>query len=250
MNLAFRSENHRLGRWPLLDVLRTLALLNMLAFYVLLDLQLVRGLAADGEWLRWAKLWQQLICSAFIVLSGMCFAMGRDHLRRGLELNLLGLAVTAFTWLFTPEHAVYYGVLTFLGMAMWLSHYVKRYLLELPAMTAMVMCYVSYSLFRNLDSGVMRCSGKIVLHWPQWLYTDWLALLGFHSPGFASADYVPLLPNIFLFWFGVYAFRLLHAERREYLSRYNFAVLTQPGKLSLTLYLLHPPVLLGLSLLK
>lgn len=83
-----------------------------------------------------------------------------------------------------------------------------------------------------------------------WLYIDELALIGFKSGSFHSADYFPLLPNIFVMIFGwfLYSWLRLHG-REQWLLQGNVKVFTLPGRHSLLIYLLHQPVLMGICML-
>lgn len=78
----------------------------------------------------------------------------------------------------------------------------------------------------------------------------WLYPLGLLSPGFHSADYFPLLPWFFLFLAGTVlgGWCLDHRDNRLLtLSLPGF--LTWPGRHSLLIYVLHQPVLFGVSYL-
>ena len=78
----------------------------------------------------------------------------------------------------------------------------------------------------------------------------WLYPLGFPGPGFSSADYFPLLPWLFLFLVGAAlgGWCLDHRESRLLTAPLPRA-LTFPGRRSLLIYLLHQPVLYGVSFL-
>ena len=55
----------------------------------------------------------------------------------------------------------------------------------------------------------------------QLLYTKATTWLGFPAAGFSSMEYVPFLPNIFLFICGVYFFQFLteHERGQQYLAK-------------------------------
>ena len=111
-------------RFALIDALRGLALLNMLAMHFLYDVNVVFG-REPGWYLRpGVHLWQQYICWSFILIAGFAFPWGRrKNLRRGLLLNACGLLITAVTLLFLPEEAIWFGILNFLGCAILLISY-------------------------------------------------------------------------------------------------------------------------------
>ena len=76
----------------------------------------------------------------------------------------------------------------------------------------------------------------------------WLYPLGLTRPDFASADYFPLLPWLFLFLMGTVlgGWCLRHRDCRL-LTVPLPGALTFPGRHSLLRYLLHQPVLFGLA---
>ena len=78
-----------------LDALRGLTLLSMIAYHTCWDL--VYLFRMDWDWYRGtgAYIWQQSICWTFILLSGFCWSMGRQPLRRGLTVFACGWIVTA-----------------------------------------------------------------------------------------------------------------------------------------------------------
>ena len=78
--------------------------------------------------------------------------------------------------------------------------------------------------------------------------TPHLWILGLRTADFVSADYFPLLPWIFIFLFGASLGGRIK-ERRLPERFYGLACppLEAVGRHSLLIYLLHQPVLMGLS---
>ena len=92
---------------------------------------------------------------------------------------------------------------------------------------------------------------------PQWLqhplfdsrWTNWTGLVT-HKP--VTEDYVPLLPWLGVMWWGVASGRWLLARRPHWLAGALPAAarpLAALGRWSLSFYLLHQPVLIGLLML-
>ena len=71
-------------RLHLLDALRGFLMIHMIAFHGMWNLVYLFGVRAP--WYRSAAgyIWQQFICWSFILLSGFCWSMSRNHLKRGL----------------------------------------------------------------------------------------------------------------------------------------------------------------------
>ena len=104
-------------RCHLIDALRGLALVNMLAYHFLYDVMVVYG--RDPRWYLHpaVHVWQQYICCSFILIAGFSFHWGQKHnLRRGLLLNLCGLVITAVTLIVMPTEAIWFGILNFMDL--------------------------------------------------------------------------------------------------------------------------------------
>lgn len=237
-------------RYHLLDALRGFAIYHVIIFHFLYDVYVVYGLQPDWPYQTWVQLWQRNGCGLFVLVSGMVFALGRNTFKRGLQLQILGLVITLVTVFFAPNEAIYYGILTFFGSAMWLTLLLKNLLLCVPAVAGMLASVVCYILTKDIAAGYAKFFGQKVFTFPTWLYQDAFAILGFHSNNFYSADYVPWLPHIFVFWFGIYLFAWMRAnDLTHLLCRGNYKIFTFPGTHSLEIYILHQPVLMGLCYL-
>ena len=237
-------------RYHLLDALRGFAIYHVIIFHFLYDVYVVYGFNPDWPYQTWVQLWQRNGCGLFVLVSGMVFALGRNSFKRGLQLQILGLIITLVTVFAAPSEAIYYGILTFFGSAMWLTLLLRNVLQKVPAVTGMLASVVGYVLTKDITSGGARVFGNEVFAYPRWLYQDYFAILGFHSNSFYSSDYVPLLPHIFLFWFGMYLFAWIQEHKlTRFLIAGNYKIFTWPGTHSLGIYILHQPILMGLCYL-
>ena len=237
-------------RYHLLDALRGFAIYHVIIFHFLYDVYVVYGLQPDWPYQTWVQLWQRNGCGLFVLVSGMVFALGRNTFRRGLQLQILGLVITLVTVLFAPSEAIYYGILTFFGSAMWLTLLLKKLLVRVPAVAGMFSSVVCYILTKDIASGGGSFFGIKLFTFPEWLYQDCFAILGFHSNNFYSSDYVPLLPHIFVFWFGMYLFAWMREHNLTHLlTGDNYKIFTFPGTHSLEIYILHQPILMGVCYL-
>ena len=73
-------------RLALPDCIRGLTLISMIAYHGIWNLVWLYGM--DWQWYRGLPgyIWQQSICWTFLLLSGFCWSMGRQPLRRGLTV--------------------------------------------------------------------------------------------------------------------------------------------------------------------
>ena len=233
-------------RYALLDELRGLALVSMMAYHAMWDLVYMFGVWAPWFWGLPALLWQQITSWVFILLSGFCVGMGRRPIRRGLVVFAGGALVTAVTALFMPADLVLFGVLTFLGSAMMLTGLLRPALDRLPAWAGLVGSAALFVLTYEVNNGYLGFGGWVIAELPGALYRDFLmTYLGFPGPGFYSTDYFSLLPWLFLYWVGYFLYRLAGQARLEGLRRSLCPPLGWMGRHSLLLYLLHQPAIYG-----
>ena len=127
---------------------------------------------------------------------------------------------------------------------MWLTLLLKGVLQCVPATVGMLASVVAYVLTKDISAGGAFFFGNKLFSYPEWLYQDCFAILGFHGNNFYSSDYVPLLPHIFLFWFGMYLFAWMRSRNLTHLlTSGNYKLFTRPGTHSLEIYILHQTAL-------
>ncbi len=229
------------------DRLRGITLLSMIGYHFCWDLAYIKGYEMAWYHTKGAYWWQQSICWTFILLSGYCLQFGKHTAKRGAVVFFCGLLVSAVTVLFLPEEPVWFGILTFIGSAMLLTHGLRSLLPQKNRIAGAIVCFVLFLLCKNVSQGYIGVFSVASVELPQWLYANRItAYLGFPYDTFYSADYFPLLPWLFLFWTGWYLRDVLPQKKRELPA---FAPLCFLGRHSLAVYLLHQPILYGITLL-
>lgn len=225
------------GRYPELDLLRTVAILGMVAYHTAFDLRFLHHwpIAVNtGAW----KLLQRLVCSLFLLLVGAGLAISWQRstyprfLRRGLRLLSLGLVITAFTVVFDSRTFVRFGILHAIGVSVLLVPLLAP-LKELNALLGLAVLVLARFLPQHAD-------------------TTLLLPLGVTPPGFRSLDYCPLVP-----WLGPVL--IGHALGHSLYVRWTawrrllpgtagptVRALGLLGRHSLLIYMLHQPILVGL----
>ena len=235
-------------RYWLIDALRGLALVNMLAFHFLYDVFVVFGREPTWYLRPGVRIWQQGICWSFILIAGFSFTWGRAHnLRRGLLLTLCGFLITAVTLIAVPSEAIWFGVLNLLGACVLLTIPLEKPLARIPAALGLALFAALFFLFRPVSAGHLAFGIPL----PRALYTcRVLTPLGFPYPGFRSSDYFPLLPWYFLFLCGFTLKRLFdRCPAAQRLAQVKIPLLSAIGQKTLWVYMLHQPVLMGVCLL-
>ena len=239
-------------RLHLLDAIRGFLLLHMIVFHGMWNLVYLFGVHAPWYTSTPGYIWQQFICWSFILLSGFCWSMSRNHLKRGLLVFGGGAVVSAVTCLVMPENRILFGVLTCIGSCMLLMIPLERLTKKIPAGLGAALSFCLFLLLRNCGDGALGFERFVLCPLPDTLYRNYLtAYLGFPQAGFFSTDYFPLIPWFFLFLTGYFLMGITSKARlnEKLFARGQFPLLNYIGKRSLLVYLLHQPVLYGLSML-
>ncbi|MCD8199341.1 MAG: DUF1624 domain-containing protein, partial [Phascolarctobacterium sp.] len=218
-----------------LDAARGCAIINVVIFHFFYDHYVVSGLNPAWRGDPLVVFWQLCSYGSFVLIAGMAFHLSRNNLIRGLKLNLFGLLITLVTCIFAPRQAIYFGILNFLGCALWVTEALKKILIKCPAGFGALCSLLLYIL------GMIAADAGFIGTWPDFLAHNVFIPFGWHGEDFHSADYVPLLPHIFLFWSSWY-FYLWLDNAKEILSCGDVPLLTWCGRHSLAIYLLHQPV--------
>lgn len=237
------------SRYSVLDLVRGMTLLSMIAYHGTYDLVYLFSIKIPWFHGEPGYLWQQSICWTFILLSGMCFSLGRRPVKRGLILTGCGLLITLATALFMPESIVIMGVLNFFGLATLISAFLQPLLRRIPASAGIPVSLLLFLLTREVSSGYLGFEGLRLTALPRFLYQGTpMMILGFPYDGFYSTDYFPLFPWFFLFLTGYFIWKLLTAVNGAFtamLSRPKCRPIEIIGKNTLPVYMLHQPALMA-----
>lgn len=236
--IPHRSPSTRLMR---LDVARGLALVAMAIYHFTWDLEFFRyvplGLTSEGGW----KIFARGIASTFLFLAGFSLVLGhyptirwRPFLRRLAMIVAAALVITVATYIAFPQAFIFFGILHAIAAASLIG---LAFLRLPPAITAIVAVLIIIT--PNVFSST-------AFDWPGL----WWVGLSENRP--VSNDYVPLFPWLGATLLGIAAARIMKAN--GWLG--HLATRSEPGRLtrglafagrhSLTVYLIHQPILLGL----
>lgn len=241
------------ARFMYIDLLRGCAVVWMTLFHFCFDLNYLglwsQNFYSDAFWV-----WQRnSIVGLFLFCAGLSQAIAfqngqtwrRFWLRWGQIVACASLVSAGSYWLF-PTSFIYFGVLH--GMAMMLilvrfslSCGLGAWLWLLGGVIFALQAIVFYGAELNLVPSVFN--------------TKWLNGLGWISRKPVTEDYVPLLPWLGVISWGAATGRwwlaqypvVLQGSHSPQLSRYNpLSWLTLLGRWSLSWYMVHQPILLGL----
>lgn len=220
-------------RLDVLDLARSAAVVCMIVWHALWDLEAVGILPENFCRSSGMTLLREAIAYTFILLAGISCRLSHNNLRRGLRLAACALLVTLATAL--VGETVWFGVLHLLAACTLLWAAFSRIAETLDRRWALA----AFALF-----AVLRLSLPGVR-----VSTPGLFWLGLRTEDFVSADYYPLLPWLFLFLCGALAGRGLRDSDAKWTTVTLPKRLTWPGRHALTIYLLHQPLLYGIAAL-
>lgn len=221
-----------------LDFLRGLAILMMIAFHILSDLNFLGNYDINlysGFWFYFGR----ATASIFLVLIGVSLTISyskpdksfNKFLKRGLKVFFYGLIISVLTYLFVREAFVRFGILHLIGVSIILAYPFIRF------------------KYINLLIGLIFVILGIYL-WDKVFDFSWLLWLGFTPNKFYTLDYYPLLPWFGVVLIGIFLGNLLYKDgiRRfrfvDLSGHYFVKVFSFLGRHSLIIYLVHQPILI------
>lgn len=257
-------EHTKAVRYPMLDWLRGVAVTSMVVFHFTYDVMVIGGANPAWPWLLPTRVWQQSICWLFIFLAGISLQLSRSPIKGGLILGACALTVTLVTALFLPQQSVWFGVLHFLAAARLLCGLLRPLLAKIPPAVGLVASGAAFfALHRLYWRGALyglpgfasRTGGSTLEAMPVQALADTVfapvrIALGVPPVGFTSSDYFGLIPWLFLFLAGYFAWALVKGWP---IWQKQLPVFGWVGRKSLLVYMLHQPVCyavaMGISLL-
>ncbi len=240
------SARPRARYWEI-DAWRGSAVITMIIYHLSWDLWFFGALPGIDPFHGWLRALQQFTAVSFITLAGLSVAVTdqrfrRDgaprrsaffyFLRRGAIIFGWGMAITAIMAL-SGVGVVHFGVLHLIGFSI---------VAVFPFLRFAWLNILLWALFQGMN----------VLIAPLRVESLWLVWLGFDPPGYGAVDYFPLIP-----WFGV---ALLGVGLGNLLYTTHGCIIGLPdfsrnpavrglrflGSHSLTIYLIHQPVLFAI----
>ena len=231
-----------------LDALRGICILCMIVVHFVFDLNEFASL--DLIMPGWFNFCQRYGHILFILISGICAALASRSFRRGMIVFGAGLLITGVTLFmvyvlkFNRSLSIFFGILHLLGICMMLFPLFKK--LPVWALAVLGAGFVALGVW-------LAALEPVAVSFPsaQGLL---LGAIGIRPAGFYSGDYFPIFPNLGWFLLGAVLGRTAYRRRESLLPKVNadFFLLRFfrfCGRHSLWIYLLHQPVLAGLTML-
>lgn len=226
-----------------LDVCRGIAISMMILFHVLWDLLYFQFLSIDlyhGFW----KLFQVATATLFLLIVGISAALSAKNLNfsqrlkkfslRSAKILSLASVITLITYFFMRDNYIFFGILHLIGVSIFLSSFFIRF------------------KYANLIFGIVLITLGNILNQLTFSF-KWLVWLGFEYNGLTTVDYYPLI-----LWFGVVLIGIFLGKTfyendkrifgwQQIPENRFFIIFSYLGRHSLVIYLIHQPILFGLT---
>jgi uncharacterized membrane protein len=238
------------SRFAGVDLLRGLAIAMMVGYHGCYDLAYFRlaSFSPDDMLIRWGWIaWRDLIVASFLLLVGLSRALNvvfkplaADFWKRWGQIAVGAALVSLASYGFAAERWIYFGILHFVAVALLLCRLVLYRTQSVPWIAVL---------------GGMALAAGLLISTPA-MDAPPLNILGFAAHKPPTEDYVPLFP-----WIGVVLIGLaggLLWRSRDFaplaaLTRLRAVVpapvqrvLAGAGRWSLSIYLVHQPILMGM----
>lgn len=237
-----------------IDELRGLAVLCMIfyhSFYVFDSF-------FDWEWadalFEFFMPVQPFFAGIFIFICGISCTFSKNNLKRGTVLLGVALGFTLVTAVVMPRlgfvyYEIYFGILHFLSVSIIIYALLSKPVKKISPFAGLLICAVLYAFTSEIGDGILRYGELAVINLPVSLYeSNVLMPLGIYSSSFYSADYFPLLPDIFIFFAGVFAgFHFAEKGYPEWTRKERIPFFGFLGRSALPIYVVHMPVVYAIG---
>ncbi len=193
---------------------------------------------------------QPFFAAGFIFISGICSRLSHNNTARGIKLLILALSLTFISVVLLPSFGfegteIYFGILHLLACSILLFSLLQKVFDKTPAIFGAVLCIAIAFVTRDISYGKIGLWDNMVLRIPyEWYAVDWLFPIGIYPHNFFSADYFPLLPWSFIFFFGSFVgvpIKVGKVPSFAYKSHFKF--FEKLGQKALLIYIVHIPII-------
>jgi len=232
------------------DVLRGFSVISMVAFHLCYDLKFIMGVPLTWFAPPLQDIWRASISWTFVFIAGAMFAWSRDNFKRSMRYLLAAAVVFLVTTFIAVDVPISFGIIYCMGACTLSCWLLGRCSIRPSGSLAALLLFACFLVFWGLPVGHLGM-GPLQLPIPRQLYaTPWFSWLGLPGPHFASGDYYPLMPFLFLYLAGSAMGRKWRSDGvPDYLADLRSDVLELVGKHALPIYLLHQPLLFGALML-
>lgn len=242
-NITHSADTKR--RVEIYDALRGIAIIYMIFYHALVDLQML-GFAWAVPLLDSQRIIVTFDQGLFITLSGICCSLSRNNALRGAKLLGIAMLFTLATVAVDFRSPVTFGILHLLSISMLIFSATEKWLRKLPKLPFALLFSLLYAFTYNVKNGFFGFGDLTAAVPEQLTYRSRLFIFGFVDGSYSALDYFPLLPYLFLFLAGAFLGMWLVKQKLPEFAYKKVPFLGYLGKHSLFIYVIHQPILYGL----
>lgn len=242
--MAGNTKAAKSSRVGLLDEIRGFAIICMVVYHTMFDLDHFFGVDVPIFFDDWFNIVRDVFAGSFIFISGTVCRYSSNNMKRGIQCFFIGMIMT-FVMPFFTGSTIMFGILHFLGISMMIFGLCQKFFDSIPSVVGIIVSILLFIMTIGVRSGYIGLGGVFEWYLPEAAYNiGYLFPLGFPGPGFYSADYFPLLPWFFLFiagsYFGVWA---KDGLLPKFCYNTHIKWLASVGKYTIWIYILHQPII-------
>lgn len=240
------------GRIHLLDEIRGFAIICMVffhAFYTMTYMFDMKLGATMYSFFLPVSLW---FAGLFIVISGISCRLSHSNAARGGKLFAIAVGLSLVTWLLEYKFGmggtmIWFGILHLLSVSMLIYALLHRVIEKVHPLIAVPLLALFFAITYHLPDGYLQFV-NYTLPLPEWLTScKFLFPFGITHPDFASADYYPIFPWVFLFLIGAsVGRRFTGGKLPNFFYNEHLRPLAYCGRHTLVIYLAHQPIIYGI----
>lgn len=235
-------------RIHLIDTIRGVIIIGVVAYHTLFDLYSMYGIHVDGFLFHpFINFIRDFGAGMLIFISGISCHLSHSNLKRGIQCLVVALGFTLFTYFVMPDNLIFFGILHLLSVCMLVYTLLRKFIDKIPGFVAPILFVVFLFIF-GLPSGYLGFFGNHMIELPNFNGNVVLYCLGFPwNSNLMSADYFPVLPWILLFLCGCILGKYFKEGR---IPKFFYKDICPPitfiGTKTIFIYVLHQPVVYGI----
>ena len=227
-------------RIDIIDALRGFAITLMVIHHALYNF----AAFLDAPWWIYKNpvfnVLQALFIGVFIVISGVSSRFSKGNIERGAIVIVIAVIITYVT--VRMEMPIYFGILHLLGLLMIFYGLTRKLWDNIPGKIAPLI-YTALIIASILARVYLSPSSDVPV------FRDLLSILGWRQRGFINFDYQVILPWIFVFLFGTWVGEYIRKGKfPSWFYEIKIPFFPLIGRNALLIYVLHQPVLFGITM--
>ena len=222
------------GRVTFFDTIRGISVVSMILFHFTYDLFFISQIKLTWFTPLVMQIWVPSISYPFIFIAGCMCAFSKNSFKRAGVYGLVALAIFAATTFANIDTPINFGIFFCMASCTLVEALISRFAIPPKGYAAAILFLLLFVICIPISAGHIGI-GNIVFSLPKELYqTPYLAWAGFPSPSFSS---------------GAAFNRQLKAKGYpNWMKTFSLPLITEMGKHSLIVYILHQPILLLIAL--